>query len=137
MAGGAGSGRVDVGVTVDPRGPLFDARAEKEVADAENDALKAVATIGASMVRSRMAAVFRKETPFYRFANVAAKDPPGWKVWDQDKTVYGHWLEGVGSRNRTTRFKGYFTYRRITQELRARAQTIADGVIRRHVDKLQ
>jgi hypothetical protein len=124
-------------VTVDARGPLFDARAEKEVADAENDAMKAVATIGASMVRSRMAAVFRVETPFYRFANVAAKDPPGWKIWDQDKTAYGFWLEGIGSRNKTTRFKGYFTYRRITQELRARAQTIADGVIRRYVERLK
>lgn len=124
-------------VTVDPRGPLFDGRAEKAVADAENDAMKAVATIGASMVRSRMAAVFRKETPFYRFANVAAKDPPGWKIWDQDKTLYGWWLEGVSSRNRTTRFKGYRTYRIITQQLRARAQTIADGVLRRHMDKMQ
>lgn len=122
-------------VTQDSRGPLFDGRAEREVADAADDAMKAVATIGASMVRSRMAVVFRKETPFYRFANVAAKDPPGWKIWDQDKTVYGHWLEGVGSRNKTTRFKGYFTYRRITQELRGRAQTIADGVVRRWAER--
>lgn len=126
-----------MGVRVDARGPLFDAGAEKAVADAANDAEKAVATVGASMIRSRMAAVFRHETPFYRFANVAEKDEPGWKIWDQDKTVYGWWLEGVGSRNRTTRFKGYRTYRIITQELRARAQTIADAVIRRAVDKLR
>ena len=126
-----------MGVRVDARGPLFDAHAEKVVAEAANDAEKAVATIGASMVRSRMAAVFRNETPFYRFANVAKQEFPGWIIWDQDKTVYGFWLEGIGSRNKTTRFKGYFTYRRITQELRARAQTIADGVIRRHVDKLR
>lgn len=126
-----------MGVTFDARGPLFDAGAEKIVADAADDAEKGVATIGASMIRSRMAAVFRRETPFYRFANVAAPDPPGWKVWDQDKTVYGFWLEGIGSRNRTTRFKGYFTYRRITQELRAKAQTIADGYIRRAMDKLR
>lgn len=99
--------------------------------------MKAVATLGASMVRSRMAVVFRNETPFYRFANVAKQDPPGWQIWDQDKTVYGWWLEGVGSRNRTTRFKGYFTYRRITQELRAKAQTIADGVIRRYMDRMR
>jgi hypothetical protein len=124
------------GVSVDPRGPLFDGRAEKMVADARNDAEKAVATIGASMIRSRMAAVFRVETPFYRFANVAKKEPPGWIIWDQDKVVYNWWLEGISSRNRTTRFKGYFTYRRITQELRAKAQTIADGVVRRYVDKM-
>lgn len=124
-------------VTVDARGPLFDGRAEKLVAEAANDAVKTVATIGASMVRSRMAQVFRKETPFYRFANVAKQEPPGWIIWDQDKTVYGFWLEGIGSRNKTTRFKGYFTYRRTTQELRARAQTIADGVVARYVEKMR
>lgn len=124
-------------VTVDARGPLFDGRAEKLVAEAANDAVKTVATIGASMVRSRMAQVFRKETPFYRFANVAKQEHPGWIIWDQDKTVYGFWLEGIGSRNKTTRFKGYFTYRRTTQELRARAQTIADGVIARYVEKMR
>jgi hypothetical protein len=126
-----------MGVTVDARGPLFDGRAEKAVATAADDAVKAVATIGASMVRSRMAAVFKDETPFYRFANVAKKEPPGWIIWDQDKTLYGFWLEGVGSRNKTTRFKGYFTYRRITKELRARAQTIADGVVARYMGKMQ
>jgi hypothetical protein len=126
-----------VGVDVDPRGPLFDGRAEQAVADAANDAEKAVATLGASMVRSRMAQVFRNETPFYRFANVAKQHPPGWIIWDQDKTVYGFWLEGVGSRNRTTRFKGYRTYRIITQQLRAKAQTIADGVVRRYMGRMQ
>lgn len=126
-------------VTVDARGPLFDARAEKEVADATNDGLKAVATIGASMIRSRMDTVFKDETPFYRFANVAAKDPPGWKIWDQDKTKYGFWLEGIGSRNYPkTRFKGYFTYWRIYKELAmGKAQTIADGFIRRAVERIK
>lgn len=122
---------------MDSKGVVFEDSAEDILAEAADNAEKAVATIGASMVRTRMAAVFRRETPFYRFANVAEKDAPGWKIWDQDKTVYGFWLEGVGSRNRTTRFKGYFTYRRITQELRARAQTIADGVVRRYVDKIR
>lgn len=125
-------------VTMDARGPLFDGRAEKAVADADQDGLKAVATIGASMIRSRMDQVFRDETPFYRFANVAKKEPPGWIIWDQDKTKYGFWLEGIGSRNfPKTRFRGYFTYRRITVELRARAQTIYDGVMRTYIGKMQ
>lgn len=125
------------GVSVDPRGPLFDFDAEKKVAEAANDAEKKVATVGASMIRARMAAVFRVETPFYRFANVAKKEPPGWIIWDQDKTLYGFWLEGVGSRNKTTRFKGYFTYRRITKELQARASTIAGEVVRVWMDRLR
>lgn len=126
-------------VKTDARGPLFDGRAEKMVADAANDAEKAVATLGASMIRSRMAAVFKKETPFYRFANVAKQEPPGWIIWDQDKTKYGFWLEGIGSRNAPrTRFKGYFTYWRIYKELAmGKAQTIADGVVAKYVRRMQ
>jgi hypothetical protein len=139
MAGRAGSGCADMGVTMDPRGPLFDGRAEKLVADAANDAEKAVATLGASMIRSRMAQVFKDETPFYRFANVAKKEFPGWIIWDQDKTKYGFWLEGIGSRNfPKTRFRGYFTYWRIYKELAlGKAQTIADGVVRKYVERMR
>ena len=124
-------------VTVDPRGPIWDGRAEKAMTDAANDAEKAVATIGASMIRSAMDKSFKHQTPFYRLINVAKKHPPGWIIWDQDKTRYGFWLEGIGSRNYPkTRFRGYGIYRRITKELRAKAQTIADGVVRRYMDRM-
>lgn len=36
--------------------------------------------------------------------------------------VYGPWLEGVGSRNYpVTRFKGYHTFRKVTQEIERKA----------------
>lgn len=39
--------------------------------------------------------------------------------------VYGPWLEGVGSRNQSTRFKGYFSFRRTASYLSGiAAQTI-------------
>lgn len=34
--------------------------------------------------------------------------------------------EGVGSRNKTTRFKGYFVFRRISQRLDRQAKHIAE-----------
>jgi hypothetical protein len=43
--------------------------------------------------------------------------------------IYGPWLEGVGSRNRTTRFKGYFTFRRTTAQLNVRATPIAEELL--------
>jgi len=124
------------GFTVDKRGPLFDGRAEAAAADAADSIEKSVATLGASMVRSRMDRVFKQQTPFYRLLNVAAQDPPGWKIWDQNKVLYGHWLEGVGSRNKTTRFKGYRTYRLITQQLRARAKAMGQSVIVRYMGRM-
>lgn len=126
-----------MGVTITGSGPLFDHRALQAGRDGVKAAEKAVATLGASMIRSRMAAVFRVETPFYRLQNVAEEAPPGWIIWDQDRAVYGFWLEGIGSRNKTTRFKGYFTYRRITQELRGRAPTIAAGAFRPFAERMR
>lgn len=124
-------------VTVTAAGPLFSTRAETAGRNGAKAAEKSVATLGASMVRSRMDAVFRVQTPFYRLKNIAEQAPPGWIIWDQDATVYGFWLEGIGSRNKTTRFKGYFTYRRIAQELRGRAPDIANAAFRPYFEKMR
>ena len=42
--------------------------------------------------------------------------------------VYGPWLEGVGSRNRTTRFKGYHALRNAAQQTEARAPGLVQRV---------
>lgn len=40
---------------------------------------------------------------------------------DDGRVVYGPWLEGTSSRNQTTRFRGYASFRRATQYLEKRA----------------
>jgi hypothetical protein len=47
-----------------------------------------------------------------------------------DLASYGPWLEGTGSRNDTTRFKGYHGFRIATQELVKTAGTTADSVFK-------
>jgi len=103
---------------------------EAAIANAANDAEKQVATLGASMVRSRLNVVLRKQTPIYRFKVRSEPEAPGWIIHDQ-RMVYGPWLEGTGSRNLTTRFKGYRTFRLMTIELNKRAKVIAEGVVAR------
>jgi len=51
---------------------------------------------------------------------------------DDSKVVYGPWLEGTGSRNETTRFKGYSSFRRTTQFMEERKT----GIIHKWVTKL-
>lgn len=111
-------------------GPLFDGRAKVQLERACEDIERRVATLGASMVRSNLHTVLKNETPYYRLQNEARPDPPGWMVWDRS-VIYGPWLEGVGSRNYpATRFKGYYTYRRTTQQLDRRAGVMADYIMR-------
>jgi hypothetical protein len=50
--------------------------------------------------------------------------------------TYGPWLEGTGSRNETTRFKGYHGYRKAAQELDRVAGDLADVAIRPYVEEM-
>lgn len=43
-----------------------------------------------------------------------------------DRVIYNAWLEGVGSRNETSRFKGYRMWRLTTQDLNRQKNIIAE-----------
>lgn len=111
-------------------GPVFDGRADIALNHACEDSERQLAILGASMVRTQLGRVIRKPStpPFYQNQVEAIPEQPGWKIWDQD-VIYGPWLEGTGSRNRTTRFKGYFTFRLIAAKLDAMANRICDRII--------
>jgi hypothetical protein len=53
-----------------------------------------------------------------------------------DNATYGPWLEGTGSRNETTRFKGYHGFRQAGQELDRQAKEIADRAMEPHVEAM-
>jgi hypothetical protein len=42
--------------------------------------------------------------------------------------IYGPWLEGTSSRNQTTRFKGYASFRKALQKTESRVQQIVDPI---------
>lgn len=50
--------------------------------------------------------------------------------------VYGAWLEGVGSRNATTRFKGYAQFRKTESWLETQAAPVAERFAQRAVERL-
>lgn len=115
---------------VQTSGPIFDGRADIALGHACRDSERQIAILGASMVRTQLGRVTRNpsEPPVYQNLMEAQPEAPGWKIWDQDK-IYGPWLEGTGSRNKTTRFKGYFTFRLIAVKLQARAAAVCDKII--------
>lgn len=112
-------------------GPIFDGRADIALRSACREGERRVAILGASMLRQFAARTFRRESnpPYYRFKVEARQTAPGWKIWDQD-VVYGPWLEGTGSRNRTTRFKGYRLFRITAARLNlGLARDMVQGVV--------
>lgn len=118
-------------LTLTLQGPLFDGRADKALDDYTRAVAKRVADKGTAEVRTRLAAVLRHPTAeggHYRdhITNRAVTD--GYLITDT-RSEYGPWLEGTSTRNRTTRFKGYHTFRLITQQLGHQAQAVAESAI--------
>ena len=52
------------------------------------------------------------------------------------RVIYGPWLEGVSSRNQTTRFKGYASFRRTEEWLQSRVKPEAKAFVHRYAKKL-
>lgn len=95
-----------------------------------------VAREGEDMIHRALHEVLRHPTGYYE-SRVTVHASAGGVEIDGDNVIYGPWLEGVGSRNATTRFKGYFTFRRVAQELDRKAQRIADRIANREARRLE
>jgi len=59
-----------------------------------------------------------------------------YEVHDSD-IVYGPWLEGVSSRNLTTSFKGYSTFRKVAQQIERKSPQLLTTETRRMVEALE
>lgn len=122
-------------VSVTYSGPIFDGRAKVMTDRAVRDMEHHLGSVGADYVRAELERVLRKETPYYRL-QVTSTEYPGRTVVNDGGVVYGPWLEGTGSRNRTTRFKGYSTFRRMTQKLNAEAPRILAPYVDALIEKI-
>lgn len=67
-------------------------------------------------VTDYMRKFFKHPTPYY-WLHTLAKPRADYHVVTDGGIVYGPWLAGTGSRNRTTRFKGYKHWRLTVQEM--------------------
>lgn len=114
-------------------GPFFSAD-RSAVSHYIRDAEGAVANAAYRKVRAFQSLFFRYDSsvPTGRAGGAVKTLAQGdHHVVTQGDIVYGAWLEGVGSRNATTRFKGYAIFRRTTASIDRQAVTIAQPFIDR------
>lgn len=124
----------DVNVTLE--GPLFDGRAQDAMPGIVDAISGALGTEGERRVLAGLDATLRRPTDTYR-SRISLYGPVGGQSRVHDRMgIYGPWLEGTGSRNRTTRFKGYRNFRTTTQTLQRAAKPLAQNVINRYIHKL-
>lgn len=116
-------------------GPLFDGRAQAAMDDIVADVADKLGTEGQRRVLLGLDATLRRPTGAYRSRITKYANAGQARVHD-NRGIYGPWLEGIGSRNKTTRFKGYRNFRNATQQLNRGAKALADNVIAQHIDKM-
>lgn len=116
-------------------GPLFDgsaAGAARELVDAIRDR---VAEYALERVQYNLDGSLKNPTPYYETQIQLTNVGNDVSVNDRG-IIYGPWLEGVSSRNQTTRFKGYASFRRAVQDTEKNAQRLADSEVRHFIGRM-
>ena len=119
-------------VMVSATGPLFDGRAPLFVAAFMASAVEVVAKDAMSEVLFTQQTDFQRPTGAYwsRMETLNKSRGSAYSKVVTNPSVYAPWLEGVSSRNQTTRFKGYQSFRRGYQAVLQALPTILENVAR-------
>jgi hypothetical protein len=112
---------------IDVSGPLFAAGNSDLPADFLEEFETEYGKEGVRRVRANLKVKLKNPTGKYS-RGIRTDRSSGTNVVTDNRAVYGPWLEGTSSRNRTTRFKGYRTFRLTTQQLDRDAQRYADNL---------
>ncbi|MFC8862654.1 hypothetical protein [[Kitasatospora] papulosa] len=102
-----------ISVNMNRTGPIRDGRFQRAAGQYSNDLQYAVALHGEDLVQQRLRQVLKNPTGYFQSRITVERGRGGYVVTDGG-VIYGHWLEGTGSRNYpVTRFRGYSTFRRV------------------------
>jgi hypothetical protein len=116
------------------KGPDFK-RGAVLVKAAIEEAGEDVAQEAYDQIKQRLGAVLQNPTGHYE-SRVQVSNQSNTMVITDGGVIYGPWLEGTSSRNSSTRFKGYSTFRRVLQSMDKKAETVADKAVSRAVKKI-
>jgi len=121
---------IDFDIMIRRTGPVFDGRADSALSAYVDDLHRTVAQEGQDLIGLQLIKVLKHPTGYYESHIRHDSAGSGASRVNDDRVIYGPWLEGVSSRNKITRFKGYATFRKMTQRLRRRALPVARQLLR-------
>ena len=115
------------------RGPLFNGMARRAADDFADAWEEEMAEYALDHIRRTYHTPFRHPTGYYESHVRITNASLGPKVWDGGLSgpKYGPWLEGLGSRNATTRFKGYHAFRNAARAVQVRAERMGERLLHR------
>ena len=117
-------------------GPFFTANPVHIVSDHLDQMRLIVADLAETRVRTHLSTHQRIQSGF-NVSHVQVRNiSSSLTQVQQTNAVYGPWIEGTGSRNKTTRFKGYWSFRTVSSEMNQRVGTIIASSVREMVAEL-
>lgn len=123
-------------IKIEQKGAIFSAAATKAAGQRMvtriNDFL---AQEGVRRVQDRLDVVLQNPTGFYR-SRIQVDRRSQYRGISDGGVVYGGWLEGVDSRNKTTRFKGYRTFRIVTQQLNNDKESLVAPIVQQFIREM-
>ena len=122
-------------IRVSKTGPVFNGMAKKAARDFTREASLEIAQQGQQMWITQLDSSIKVNTGYYTShiqINRAGND----NTVHDSGVIYGPWLEGTGSRNRTTRFKGYHSMRKVKTRLDRMAPKIAERVLQKYLPRM-
>jgi len=126
-----------INVSVQQKGAVFSASAVKaNAARMVVNINEAIADEGVTRVKTRLGQVLKHPTGHYQ-SKIQVVKRSVYRGISDGGVIYGGWLEGVDSRNKTTRFKGYRTFRTIKQEMQREKGRIAEPIVRRLIKEVK
>jgi hypothetical protein len=120
---------IEMSAEVHARGNAVNGRANMLIRRYESDLETEVAQFGYDLIQFLMRSHFRRPRPWY-WHQVKIEHTGDPRITDGG-VVYGPWLEGTGSRNASSRFKGYRHWRQTQNAMDANAERIGDELWRR------
>ncbi len=123
-------------IDVSHHGPIFDGRAALAVTQCLDETLTEVGAQGLADVHHILDAHIKHPTPYYETQLISQRLAGDQVVHDRG-IIYGPWLEGVGSRNQTTRFKGYHAFRIAKNNLVAKVPALAEHVLQKYLPRME
>ncbi len=115
-------------MTVSVRGTVLTGVPDAELTKALELAQEAVGAQVLADWHQNLNAAIKHPTPYYETQIQVARRDKDVVVNDRN-IVYGPWLEGVSSRNETSRFKGYTALRRARQSAEQKIPAVVQPII--------
>lgn len=128
--------KFDVRISVEQRGAIFDASKSRAAGQRMvTNINETLAQEGVHRVRQRLGQVLQNPTGYYESKITIDRKATNRAVWDSG-VVYGGWLEGIDPRNSTSRFKGYATFRRVSQDMERESAKLAQPAVDKFVNEM-